>query len=104
MNILSTSAAVLPPNTALPSLPAWKAPSFWAQLLLALTVVLNAVGIDLMGVLGAMGLGGTPDQVIATGERAVSAVQQLLPLIFGVWAWVERRAPHFRLTFRKAAS
>lgn len=56
MNILSTSAAVLPPNTALPSLPAWRAPSFWAQL-----------------------------------------------LIFGIWAWVERRAPHFRLTFWKAA-
>ena len=101
MNIIQNSAAVLPPNTDLPSLPAWKAPSFWAQTLMVLTVMLNAAGIDLMGIFSGMGLGVTPEQVIATGERAVNVVQQLLPMVFGIWAYVERKAPHFRLTFWK---
>lgn len=101
MNILKNSAVTLPPNTDLPPLPVWRATSFWAQLLMVLTVVLNAAGIDLMGIFSGMGLGVTPEQVIATGERAVNAVQQLLPMVFGIWAYVERKAPHFRLTFRK---
>lgn len=86
-------------NTSLPALPAWKAASFWAQMLLVLSVVCNAVGIDLFAVLSGMGLGASPDEVIATGERAVGAIQQLLPLMFGIWAWIERAAPRFRLTF-----
>lgn len=85
-------------SKALPALPVWKAASFWAQLLLVLSVACNAAGIDLFAALSAMGLGATPDAVLANGERAVSAVQQLLPMIFGVWAWIERRAPRFRLT------
>lgn len=86
-------------NPGLPALPVWRAASFWAQLLLVLSVIANTVGLDLFAVLGDMGLGGTPEEVIATGERAVSAVQQLLPMIFGIWAWIERRAPRYRLTF-----
>lgn len=94
VSILATGA-----NTGLPALPAWKAASFWAQLLLVLSVICNAVGIDLYGILSAMGLGSGPDEVIVTGQNAVSAIQQLLPLVFGVWAWIERAAPSFRLTF-----
>ncbi|WP_353429479.1 hypothetical protein [Paracoccus denitrificans] len=94
ISVLATGA-----NTALPALPAWKAASFWAQLLLILSVIFNAVGIDIFAVFSDMGLGASPEEVIATGERAVSAVQQLLPLVFGIWAWLERSAPSFRLTF-----
>lgn len=94
VSILATGA-----NKALPSLPAWKATSFWAQLLLVLSVLCNSMGVDIFAVLSDMGLGASPEAVIANGERAVSAVQQLLPLIFGIWAWVERSAPNFRLTF-----
>lgn len=85
-------------NSALPALPVWQAASFWAQLLLVLSVIANTLGLDLFAALGEMGLGTSPEEVIATGERAVSAVQQLLPMIFGVWAWIERRAPRYRLT------
>lgn len=94
ISVLSAGA-----NSALPALPAWKAASFWAQLLLILSVALNTIGVDLFAVLSGMGLGDNPDQVVATGQRAAEAVQQLLPLIFGIWAWVERAAPRFRLTF-----
>lgn len=94
VSILATGA-----NKSLPALPAWKATSFWAQLLLVLSVLFNSMGVDIFAVLSDMGLGASPEAVIANGERAVSAVQQLLPLVFGVWAWVERSAPNFRLTF-----
>lgn len=94
VSILATGA-----NKALPALPAWMATSFWAQLLLALSVLCNTLGIDIFAVFSGMGLGASPEEVVANGERAVSAVQQLLPLVFGVWAWIERSAPSFRLTF-----
>lgn len=99
--ILDNSAVTLPPNTALPPLPVWKAPSFWAQMLMVLTVLLNTMGIDLMAVFQGMGLGASPEEVVARGQHAVSVVQQLLPMVFGIWAYVERKAPHFRLTFWK---
>lgn len=94
ISILSAGA-----NTSLPTLLAWKATSFWAQVLLVLSVIFNTLGIDIFAVFSGMGLGASPEEVIATGERAVSAVQQLLPLFFGIWAWIERSAPRFRLTF-----
>lgn len=86
-------------NIDLPELPFWQARSFWAQVLLALSVWLNAQGIDLFGLLRELGIGGTPDEVIATGERLVSVWQQLAPILFGLWAWIERRAPNYRLVF-----
>lgn len=86
-------------NLALPDLPAWQARSFWLQLLLFLTVLANLFGVDLMAVLGEMGLGAEPDAVLATGERVVNAWQTLAPLLFGLWAWLERRAPNYRLVW-----
>lgn len=86
-------------NKSLPPLPAWQAASFWAQVLLALSVALNAVGIDLFAVLSGMGLGATPEEVVSTGHKVARAVQELLPFVFGVWAWIERKAPTFRLVF-----
>lgn len=86
-------------NLDLPPLPSWQARSFLAQLLLVLAVALNVCGIDLFAALAEMGLGATPDEVLANGERAVSAWQSVAPLVFGVWAWVERQAPRYRLTW-----
>lgn len=81
-------------NLSLPPLPFWHARSFYAQLLLAASVFLNMLGIDLMAFLGAIGFGTTPDEVIA---RGVGVGQALAPIAFGLWAWFERRAPNYRL-------
>jgi hypothetical protein len=89
-------------NTNLPELPFWQARSFWAQLLLVASVLANAAGFDLFGALREMGIGSNPDEVMATVTRIGSALQVLSPIAFGVWAWLERRAPNFRLVFWKA--
>jgi len=81
-------------NLSLPTLPIWQARSFYAQLLLMASVVLNTMGIDLMAFFGATGIGATPDEVI---EKGVSIWQALSPIVFGLWAWWERRAPNYRL-------
>ncbi|MBO4168889.1 hypothetical protein [Cereibacter azotoformans] len=86
-------------SAALPALPIWQARSFYAQILLIVSVALNAFGIDLFRTLGEIGWGSTPEEVIATGDRAVAAWQQIAPLVFGLWAWIERRAPNFRLVW-----
>lgn len=86
-------------NLDLPELPFWQARSFWVQLMLALSVTLNAKGIDLLAVLADMGLGASPEEVVATGEHLVSIWQQLAPIALGLWAWIERRAPNYRLVF-----
>ncbi|MBY6091058.1 hypothetical protein [Maritimibacter alkaliphilus] len=78
-------------NMSLPVLPAWHARSFYAALLLAATVLCNVVGLDLMQQLERLGLGASSDQV-------VDRIMMLAPLIFGVWAWWERKAPHYRLS------
>lgn len=83
-------------NLSLPTLAVWKARSFWAQLLLVATVLFNAIGIDLMGLFQAMGLGDNPEQVIDGG---ISLWQTVAPIIFGFWAWWERRSPNFRLVW-----
>lgn len=96
-------AKILSNNRDLPELPAWQARSFWAMALAVVATGANALGVDLFGFLGEIGAGATPDEVIATGERAISAWQSLAPLVLGLWAWIERRAPNYRLTlFRKA--
>lgn len=85
-------------NTDLPEISAWKVKSFWLQLLLVATIVLNYLGIDLTKALAEMGLGNSPEEVVATGQRAVNAFQEVfIPIILGVWMWLERRAPKFRL-------
>lgn len=88
-------------NLTLPELPFWQARSFWAQLLLVLSVLANAAGFDLFGTLRDMGIGSNPDEVMATVNRIGSALQVLSPIFFGIWSWLERRAPNFRLVFWK---
>lgn len=98
----SAAAPVLANNKQLPELAAWKARSFWLTAITGAVALANSQSIDLLAVFGEMGLGATPDAVVDNATRGVSAVQILLPFATGVWAWVERRAPNFRLVFWKA--
>lgn len=86
-------------NTNLPELPTLMARSTWAILLAFAVSVANARGFDLMAFFAEIGAGTTQDEVIATGERAVSAWQLFMPIALATWAWIERRAPNFRLVF-----
>ncbi len=89
---------ILPPdNLALPQLAAWKARSFWLQLLAAAALILNMVGVDLYRVTCDLGLGCDAAAVQATGGQVVAAWQMVVPYALGVWAYFERRAPRYRL-------
>ena len=83
-------------NSNLTALPVWHARSFYAQLLLAVAVILNLAGIDLFAALTEIGWGASPEEVVDTG---IGAWQTIAPLVFGLWAWIERRAPNFRLVW-----
>jgi len=78
------------PTPPLPPLPVWQARSFWASLLLVATVAANAFGVDLVALLG------EPEAVL---DRGAGIAQALAPVIFGLWAWLERRAPNYRLVW-----
>lgn len=99
----TTAAPALSNNKALPELEAWKARSFWLTLVTGAVALANSQGVDLMSVTGEVGLGSTPGAVVENASQHVSAVQQLLPLVTGTWALIERRAPNFRLVLRKKA-
>lgn len=81
-------------SETVPELPAWHARSFYAQILLIVTVLAQAVGVDVTGWIERLGF---------TGEgQLLDFVVAVMPALFGLWAWLERRAPRFRLVFRKA--
>lgn len=90
---------MLSDNQSLPILPVWQARSSWAILLAALITLANFLGFDLLGFAAQIGAGATPDQILDTGNRLVSAWQIVAPLLFGLWAWIERRAPNYRLVW-----
>lgn len=92
MNLLKLSN-----NTALPALPAWKVKSFWLMLATVLFSALNSAGVDLRATLCDAGLGCSAEAIVDTGNRAISAVQSLIPIVTGIWTWIERRAPNYRL-------
>lgn len=79
-----------PAPPSLPPLPVWQARSFWASLLLVATVAANAFGVDLAAHLG------DPDTLL---DRGAAMAQALAPVAFGLWAWLERRAPNYRLVW-----
>lgn len=85
-------------NLNLPELSALQARSTWAIVIAAVITVFNALGVDLLAFAAQIGAGSTPEEVIATGDRLVAAWQTVAPLVLGFWAWVERRAPNYRLT------
>lgn len=87
----SAAAPVLANNKQLPELAAWKARSFWLTAITGAVAVANSQGIDLLGHLGEIGLGRSPDAVVDNAVRGVSAVQTLLPFATGTWAWIGAR-------------
>lgn len=80
----------------LPQLPAWHARSFYAQLLLVATVVAHVLQIDMDALVARIGLD-TPDQL-------VDLAMTVMPWVFGLWAWLERRAPNYQLVFGRVRS
>lgn len=69
----------------LPPIPFWAARSTYAMILTALTTLAAAWNIDLLARFG-------------TSETAIlAAVDAILPLVFAVWMWAERRNPHYRI-------
>jgi len=80
-------------NSPLPPLPAWHARSFYAQLLLVATVLAHVLGVDFDGMLVAMGL--------SAPEQLIDLAMTIMPWLFGLWAWLERRAPKYQLVFRR---
>ena len=82
-------------NADLPALAGFAARSTWLILAAAMFTTFSVLGINL----GAKGIGATPEHVVAAGERVVSALQMVAPLVLSIWAWVERRAPSYRLVW-----
>lgn len=95
----AAAAPALSNNKTLPELPAWQARSFWLTLVTGGVALANSQGADLLGIFRDMGLGASPDAVVDSAQRSISAVQALAPYVTGIWAYFERRAPNFRLTF-----
>lgn len=81
-------------NTQLHPSPAWSHRSFLAALLTILTVICNAAGFDIFAWTTRLGLGASAEEVLANA-------QMLLPALGVIWLWWERRAPQFRLVWRR---
>ena len=81
-------------NDQLPPSPAWAHRSFLAAVLTIVTVICNANGIDLLGLAARLGLG-------STAEEVLDRVQMILPALGVIWLWWERRAPKYRLVWRR---
>lgn len=90
------------PNRNLPPLSPFRARSFYAMILTLLVTVCTGYGIDLFAWTEAMGLGADQDAIIETGERAVSLIQVIVNVLAAIWAYLERRAPNYRLSFKGA--
>lgn len=80
-------------NRNLPELPAWHARSFYAQLLLVVTVLVQVFGYDMGELVARLGFL-NPGQLL-------DFVMAVMPLAFGFWAWFERRAPNYRLVLKR---
>lgn len=87
------------PNHSLPALNPLKARSTLAAILSFLALVAPLIG---------GGIGRLVAEVVANGEQiqsyadqAVVAINVLLGIVSLVWLWIERRAPHRRLSFRR---
>ncbi|WP_116082137.1 hypothetical protein [Tropicimonas sp. IMCC34011] len=77
-------------NQNLPPLAWWKARSTWLNALAALAVLLQVFGVDLDAWLVARDL---------TQAEVAEVIVMVLPYALAAWAWFERRAPNFRLTW-----
>lgn len=91
-------------NDALPVLPFWKARSTYALLLLMLSTFLNLFGVDLykttcdaVGACNQAQVLALYDKVAVTLAAIWEAAQPIVPILAGLWLWIERRAPMFRI-------
>lgn len=81
-------------TSSLPEMPAWHARSFYASLFMALSLVANMIGVDFLAWTSEIGLGDTKKEVL-------DQVELLMPLLFALWAWIERLAPNFKLVWHR---
>jgi hypothetical protein len=73
-------------TSPLPELPMWQARSFWLTLVAAAAQVAALSGFDLFGFFGA-----------ADDQAFTDSIMQIVSAVAVVWAWLERRAPNFKL-------
>ncbi|CAB4139342.1 hypothetical protein UFOVP346_38 [uncultured Caudovirales phage] len=72
----------------LPALNPFLARSTYATILTVVTAVSSAFNVDILGNFG------------TSEEGILDAVDSLLPVVTGLWLWLERRNPSFRIAFK----
>lgn len=87
------------PNRSLRPLNPFKARSTAAAILAVLSLVGPLLGGSLGGVLAEVAA--NADIIQSQTERAVDAINALIGIGSLAWFWLERRAPNFRLSFRR---
>jgi hypothetical protein len=70
-------------------LPALLARSTYAGLILAISSLSAALGVDLFGSLG---------QLAGIDGLTLVRIDPLIAALAGLWLWAERRSPRFRIT------
>jgi uncharacterized membrane protein YfcA len=88
----------LGPNRELPALNPLRARSTIAAVLSFVSLVGPLIGGGIGEVLAEVAENG--DLIQSQTETAVSALNALVGIVSLLWLWWERRAPHFRLSFR----
>lgn len=84
--IAANSVVTTSQNTGLPPLSPLRTPSFWAVVVSVICGVGSIVGVDVLAAFG-----------LTTETELVNLILQLVGVGAGVWAWIERRAPRYRL-------
>lgn len=77
-------------DSPLPELPAWHARSTYLAAYPIAIWVLKSFGLDIEPALRDMGL---PSDIIA------GILLEVMPYVFLAWAWLERRAPRYKLVW-----
>lgn len=77
-------------ESPLPEMPAWHARSTYLTAYAVGVWIAQRFGLDLEPALRDMGL---PAEAVAT------ALVEVMPYVFLAWAWVERRAPSYKLVW-----
>lgn len=81
-------------NDQLPPIPAWQTKSFLIGALLMGIFVCNWFEFDLMAWLTRMGLGESKAAIVEN-------ISLMIPPAGLIWMYIERRAPKYRIVFRR---
>lgn len=85
--IAANSVMTTSGNDTLPPLSPLRTPSFWA-VIVSLVCWLGALfGVDVLAAFG-----------VVSEAELVTVILQVVAMLAGFWAWVERLAPRYRLT------